>query len=92
MVVPFSDAMQYVVKKNNSTSAYFSILQTDYSTATIKLYRLNNGSLSLLKTITSVYDFDMEARLYKVGEEIFYLYSYSYPSGTNWKINVRQDN
>ena len=28
----------------------------------------------------------MEARLYKVGEEIFYLYSYSYPSGTNWKI------
>ena len=82
----FSDAMQYVVKKNNSTSAYFSILQTDYSTATIKLYRLNNGSLTLLKTITSVYDFDMEARLYKVGEEIFYLYSYSYPSGTNWKI------
>ena len=43
----FSDAMQYVVKKNNSTSAYFSMLQTDYSTATIKLYRLNNGSITL---------------------------------------------
>lgn len=84
----FSNVLQYVIRKNNSTSAYFSILQSDYSTATIKLYRLNNGSLTLLKTITSVYDFDMEAHLYKIGEEIFYLYSYSYPSGSNWKIMV----
>jgi hypothetical protein len=46
---------------------------------------LNNGSLSLIKDISSDYDFDMETRLYKVGEELFYLYPYSYPVGSNWE-------
>lgn len=81
----FSNADQYVIKKPNSSNAYISILQSDYSTATIKLYYLNNGSLSLIKDISSDYDFDMETRLYKVGEELFYLYPYSYPVGSNWK-------
>lgn len=83
----FLNAEQFSIKKPNSTTAYFGIIQYDYQNdATIKLYRLSDGTLSSMKTITTDYNFDMAINLYRVGEEIFYIYNYSYPIGSNWKI------
>jgi len=85
----FQNAEQYSLKKPNSTTAYFGIIQYDYiNDATIKIYMLSNGSLSLLKTITTTYDPSMSITLYRIDTEIFCVYNYFENDSSNWKIVI----
>lgn len=87
----FTNAMQYNVRKINLTQAYYTITYIDpnsYDYAYMKMFYFNNGTLTELKSIHTTAEKNIGIKLFKVGEETFYIYDYSYPINTNWTMRV----
>lgn len=87
----YTNAMQYNVRKINLTQAYYTITYIDpnsYDYAYMKMFYFNNGTLTELKSIHTTAEMNIGIKLFKVGEETFYVYDYSYPINTTWTMNV----
>ena len=87
----YTNAMQYNVRKINLTQGYFTITYSDtnnYDYAYMKMFYFNNGTLTELKSIHTTAEMNIGIKLFKVGEETFYVYDYSYPINTTWTMNV----
>lgn len=87
----YTNAMQYNVRKINLTQAYYTITYIDpnsYDYAYMKMFYFNNGTLTELKSVHTTAEMNIGIKLFKVGEETFYVYDYSYPINTNWTMNV----
>lgn len=87
----YTNAMQYNVRKINLTQAYFTITYIDpnsYDYAYMKMFYFNNGTLTELKSIHTTAEMNIGIKLFKVGEETFYVYDYSYPINTDWTMKV----
>lgn len=87
----FTNANQYSVRKINLTQAYFTITYIDsnnYNYAYMKMFYFNNGSITELKSVYTAAEMNIGIKLFKVGEETFYIYDYSYPLNSNWLMYV----
>lgn len=87
----YSNAMQYNVRKINLTQGYFTITYSDtnnYDYAYMKMFYFNNGTITELKSVYTEANMNIGIKLFKVGEETFYVYDYAYPLNSNWQMYI----
>lgn len=87
----FQNFENYSVKKINLNKSYFSITYDDPNEdlrAYMEIYYVNEGSVYLLKSVYTVFDYSTAISLFKVGEDIFYIYDFSPSPGIQWLMIV----
>lgn len=89
----FQNAVSFGMEKINFNETYFCITTDDTGTnyGNIYIYRIKAGVIELIKDIQTVYDTlgnESSISLYKINNEVFYVYNHSYPYNTDWTITV----